>query len=208
MKSVVIESSTIEEAVKIALSDLEAEINEVEMEIIQEPNKGILGIIGNKDAKVKVTVVNGPEQKAEDFIKNILKKMNINCEYEIKYLNKVLNVKITKIDENEKGIVIGKRGKNLDALQFLMNLIVNKGRENYIRTLFDVEDYRQKREETLKRLAKKMAEKCRYYNNKVKLEPMNPYERRIIHSFLQGEEDIITYSEGEDPYRRIVIDKK
>jgi len=86
--------------------------------------------------------------------------------------------------------------------------MVNKGRQNYVRVIFNVEDYRAKREETLKRLAVKMAEKCRYYKHKVRLEPMNPYERRIIHSTLQNEKDIITYSEGEEPYRKVVIDLK
>ena len=208
MKSLVIECATVDEAVKTALKDLGAEINEVEIEILREPNRGLLGLIGSKDAKVKVTVNNGPEQKADTFMKNILKKMKIQCKYEIEYKNNNLNVNITEIDKNDKGIIIGKRGKNLDAIQFIMNLIVNRGRENYIRTVLDVEDYRQRREETLKRLANKMAEKCRYYNNKVKLEPMNPYERRIIHSTLQTKDDIITYSEGEEPFRRVIIDKK
>ncbi len=208
MKSIVRESVTIDDAVKEALEDLGAEINEVEIEIIRKPNKGILGLIGNKEAKVKVTVKDGPEEKAEIFMRNVLEKMKIQCEYDIEYKNNVLKVNINKIDDSEKGIVIGKRGKNLDAFQFIMNLIVNKGREHYIRTVLDVEDYRQRREETLKRLANKMADKCKYYNNKVKLEPMNPYERRIIHSALQNDEEIITYSEGEEPFRRVIIDKK
>lgn len=208
MKSIVRESDTIDDAVKVALDDLGAEINEVEIEILRKPSRGLLGLIGNKDAKVKVTVKDGPKEKADIFMKNVLEKMKIECEYEIEYINNLLKVNINKIDDSEKGIIIGKRGKNLDAFQFIMNLIVNKGRENYVRTVLDVEDYRQRREETLKRLANKMAEKCKYYNNKVKLEPMNPYERRIIHSSLQNDDEIITYSEGEEPFRRVIIDKK
>lgn len=208
MKSVIIESATVEDAVKTGLKDLMVEINEVEIEIIREPNRGLLGLIGSKEAKVKITVTNGPEEKAEDFLKNLLRKMQIDCKYNIEKNNDNLTIDIIEIDDKDKGIIIGKRGKTLDAIQFLINLTVNKGRENYIRTLIDVENYRQKRNETLKRLAKKMADKCRYYNNKVKLEPMNPYERRVIHSSLQDEKDIITYSEGEDPFRRVIIDKK
>ncbi|HAE41461.1 MAG TPA: protein jag, partial [Clostridiales bacterium] len=117
-------------------------------------------------------------------------------------------VQVTKINNKDKGIIIGKRGKNLDAMQYILSLVINKDRQTYIRTIIDVEDYRTKREETLVRLAHKMAEKSRYYNKKVRLEPMNPYERRIIHSALQGEKDIITYSEGEEPYRKVIIETK
>ena len=208
MRSITVEKNTVDEAVKAALLELEAEKNEVEIEVLKEPTKGLLSFLGSKVAKVKVTVVNGPEEKTRNFFDILLKKMNIEADFEIKYSANVLKVDIIKIDEDDKGIIIGKRGKNLDEIQFLLNLIINKGRENYTRVVFNVEDYREKREETLKRLAKKMAEKCRYYNHKVKLEPMNPYERRIIHSTLQEETDIITYSEGDEPYRKVVIDRK
>jgi len=208
MRSIIIEKSTVDEAIEAALKELEAEKNEVEVEIIKEPTKGLLSFLGSKVAKVKVSVINGPEEKTRRFFDILLKKMNIEADLEIKYAANILKVDIIKINEDDKGIIIGKRGKNLDEIQFLLNLIINKGRENYIRVTFNVEDYREKREETLKRLAKKMAEKCKYYNHKVKLEPMNPYERRIIHSTLQEEKDIITYSEGDEPYRKVVIDKR
>jgi spoIIIJ-associated protein len=208
MKSIIVEKNSVDEAVTAALEELQAEKSEVEIEVIKEPTKGLLSFLGSKVAKVKVSVVNGPEEKTRKFFDVLLAKMNIVAELEIKYAANLLKVDIVKIDEDDKGIIIGKRGKNLDEIQFLLNLIINKGRENYIRVVFNVEDYREKREETLRRLAKKMAEKCRYYNHKVKLEPMNPYERRIIHSTLQEEKDIITYSEGDEPYRKVVIDRK
>lgn len=207
MKNVTIEKSTVEEAIAAALEELNAENSEVDIEIIKEPSKGFFGL-GGKDAKVKVTVINGPEERAIKFLDILLDKMIIRADYEVNYSDNVLNVDIVKIGEDDKGIVIGKRGKNLDEIQFLLNLIVNKGRENYVRVVFNVEDYRAKREETLKKLALKMADKCRYYKRKVKLEPMNPYERRIIHSTLQDVKGIITYSEGEEPYRKVVIDQK
>ena len=207
MKNVTIEKPTVEEAIAAALEELNAEDSEVEIEIINEPSKGFFGL-GSKDAKVKVTLTNGPEERASRFMDLLLEKMSIDADYEVCYSDNILNVDIVKIGEDDKGIVIGKRGKNLDEIQFLLNLTVNKGRENYVRVIFNVEDYRAKREETLKRLALKMADKCRYYNRKVKLEPMNPYERRIIHSTLQDVKGIITYSEGEEPYRKVVIDQK
>jgi len=208
MRSITVEKATVDEAVNSALAELEAEKNEVEVEVLKEPSKGLLSFLGSKIARVKVTLINGPEEKTRNFFDILLKKMNIDAEFEIKYSANMLKVDIVKIDEDDKGIIIGKRGKNLDEIQFLLNLMINKGRENYVRVVFNVEDYREKREETLKRLARKMAEKCRYYSHKVKLEPMNPYERRIIHSTLQEEADIITYSEGDEPYRKVVIDRK
>lgn len=207
MKNVTIERSTVEEAIAAALEELKAENDEVEIEVIKEPSKGFFGL-GSKDAKVKVTITNGPEERANKFFHILLKKMNIEADYRVNYSDNILKVDITKIGEDDKGIIIGKRGKNLDEIQFLLNLMVNKGRQNYVRVIFNVEDYRAKREDTLKRLAVKMADKCRYYKHKVRLEPMNPYERRIIHSTLQDEKDIITYSEGEEPYRKVVIDLK
>ncbi|WP_312814750.1 RNA-binding cell elongation regulator Jag/EloR [Sedimentibacter sp.] len=208
MKNVTIERATVEEAVIAALNELEAEKDEVVVEVINEPSKGLFGLIGSKNAKVKVTVTNGPEERTKKFIDVLLKKMDIEAVYKVSLSDNVLRADITKISEDDKGIIIGKRGKNLDEIQFLLNLIVNKGRQNYVRVIFNVEDYRSKREETLNKLAFKMADKCRYYKHKVRLEPMNPYERRIIHSSLQDEKDIITYSEGDEPYRKVVIDLK
>jgi spoIIIJ-associated protein len=191
----------------MALEELKADINEVDIDILQNPSSGFLGIMA-KDAKVKVSIVNGPKEKASNFLDLLLKKMNITCNYEIDFDNDTLDIVVNNIEGKDKGILIGKRGNNLDSLQYILSLIVNKGRNNYVRTIVDIDGYRDKREKTLERLALKKADKCRYYKKKIKLEPMNPYERRIIHSALQSEKDIITYSEGEDPYRRVVIDLK
>lgn len=207
MKYLIKESVSVESAVSEGLAELNVDINEVKIEIIQEPSRSFLGIISKK-AKVKLTVVDGPNEKAKDFLDNLLKKMNIECEYDIKFENETLSVKVTKIDDKDKGIIIGKRGKTLDSLQYILSLIINKGRQTYVRTVVDVEDYRSKREETLTNLAYKMADKSKLYKKKVKLEPMNPYERRIIHSALQSDDKVITYSEGEEPYRKVIIDIK
>ncbi len=208
MKSVIIEKPTVDECIIAALEELHAEKGEISTEIIKEPTKGFLGFGGNKTAKVKVTMTNGPEEKAREFIDKITAKMEIEIEYTVEYNGDILNLQINKVDENDKGILIGKRGNTLDEMQFLLSLSINKKREKYIKTIINVEDYRQKREETLVKLAKKTAEKCRYYRKKIRLEPMNPYERRIIHSTLQEEKDIITYSEGDEPFRKVVVDRK
>jgi len=207
MNYIIKESETVEKAVSIALDELKADINEVEIDILQNPTTGFLGLM-SKDAKVKVSIINGPKEKASKFLDLLLEKMKIDCDYEIDFDNDTLDIVVNNIEGKEKGILIGKRGKNLDSLQYILSLIVNKGRNNYVRTIVDIDGYRDKREKTLERLALKKADKCRYYKKKIKLEPMNPYERRIIHSALQSEDDIITYSEGEDPFRRVVIDLK
>lgn len=209
MKNIIVEKPTVDEAVKSGLEQLEAEINEVQIDILKEPSKGLFSsLLGNKLAKVKITMVNGPEEKAREFIDKILNKMNIKAEYTVSFENSVLKLDITEVNEDDKGIIIGKRGNTLDELQFLLSLIVNKKRETYVKTALNIQDYREKREETLKNLARRTAERCRYYKRKIKLEPMNPYERRVIHSTLQEEKDIITYSEGNDPFRKVVIDLK
>ena len=207
MNYIIKESETVEKAVSMALEELKADINEVEIDILQNPTTGFLGLM-SKDAKVKVSIINGPKEKASKFLDLLLKKMNIDCDYKMEFDNDTLDIVVNNIDGKEKGILIGKRGKNLDSLQYILSLIVNKGRNNYVRTIVDIDGYRDKREKTLERLALKKADKSRYYKKKIKLEPMNPYERRIIHSALQSEDDIITYSEGEDPFRRVVIDLK
>ena len=207
MNYIIKESDTVEKAVSTALEELKADINEVDIDILQNPSNGFLGLMA-KDAKVKVSIVNGPKEKASNFLDLLLKKMNIDCNYDIEFDNDTLDIVVNDIEGNDKGILIGKRGKNLDSLQYVLSLIINKERNNYVRTIVDIDGYRDKREKTLERLALKKADKCKYYKKKIKLEPMNPYERRIIHSALQSEKDIITYSEGEDPYRRVVIDLK
>lgn len=208
MKSVVKEASTVDEAIEQALIDLNAEKEDVEIEIIDEPSKGFLGFIGAKDAKVKVTVTYDPKEIAEVFLSKILGSMDIKAVNIIKRKDDKLFIDITEICPTDKGIVIGKRGNTLDAIQYLLNLSVNKGRDSYIKVIIDIEGYRDKREQTLIRLANKMAEKAKHTSRPIKLEPMNPYERRIIHFALQKVSNVTTYSEGNEPYRRVVIQSK
>lgn len=144
--------------------------------------------------------------KAKIFLREVLDSMDIMAEIRIKEENDIINIKLTG---PKMGLIIGYRGETLDALQYLVSLVVNKGHDMpYKKIVLDTENYREKREQTLKRLALKTASKVKKMGRPFKLEPMNPYERRIIHSALQNETGIITYSEGEEPYRRIVIDIK
>lgn len=205
MKFVIKSAKTVEEALRAALQELEVKEEEVEVEIIDEASKGLFGLIGAKEAKIKVIVKNDPVEAADKFISNLLKSMGIEASKDIRKEESTLYVDIKDINPTDMGILIGKRGNTLDSVQYLLSLAINKGRENYLKVVLDTEGYRKKREETLIRLANKMAEKAKYSRRPVKLEPMNPYERRVIHSSLQGFTGISTYSEGDEPYRRVVI---
>ena len=208
MRSVVKISKTVDEAVNIALEELGVNKEDVHVEVLEEPSKGLFGLLGTRDATVKVTVTNDPIEKAENFLNQLLGFMKIEGKADVEKKDDCLFVEIVDISSSDMGIVIGKRGNTLDAIQYLLSLVVNKNTENYTKVILDVKGYRDRRETTLIRLANRMADKAKYSNKPVKLEPMNPYERRIIHSALQNVEGVTTYSEGEEPYRRVVIQAK
>lgn len=205
MKHVIKSAKTIEEALKSALVELEAKENEVEVEVLEEPSKGLFGLIGTKEAKVKVTLIYNPIENADKFLMNVFNHMGIEAKNEIKIQDNILSVDVQDISPSDMGILIGKRGNTLDSIQYLLSLAINKKQEDYLKVVIDSEGYREKREQTLIRLANKMAEKAKYSKRAVKLEPMNPYERRIIHSTLHDLQGVNTYSEGDEPYRRVVI---
>ena len=152
----------------------------------------------------KVTVSRNHKEEAVQFLKGVFEKMDIEAELDASLADNILKVDISG---PKMGLVIGYRGETLDSLQYLTSLVVNKNREDeYIRVILDTEGYRRKREETLERLAEKTAYKVKKYRRSMKLEPMNPYERRIIHSKLQQIDGITTRSVGEEPFRRVVIE--
>lgn len=197
---------TVDEALKNALRELNITEDKIEYEVIDEGSKGFLGLVGTKPAKVFVTVKRDYIDEANQFLRDVLTAMNVKAEIRIKEENNVINVNLTGPN---MGVIIGYRGETLDSLQYLVSLIVNKGHETeYKRVVLDTENYRAKREETLKRLADKTAYKVRKTGRCYKLEPMNPYERRIIHSALQNDQYVDTYSEGDEPHRRVVIELK
>lgn len=204
-RSITKEAKTVDEALRLALEELGIDRDRAEVEVINEGNKGLLGFIGNRNAVVRVTEIEqsySVEETIEAFLKPIFDKMGISATMEIEYLEEQMNIRLS--GENI-GIVIGRRGETLDALQYLLSLIINKNAESYTRVVLDVSDYRAKREETLQRLAKRVAEKVVKTRRNVTLEPMNPYERRIIHSTLQNHKFIDTQSVGEEPNRKVVI---
>ncbi len=143
---------------------------------------------------------------AENFLESVFATMNIKVEFNSEFVeNKQL---IINMSGDEMGVVIGKRGQTLDSLQTLTSLVVNKGDHSYVNVTLDTESYRERRKETLERLAFNLAKKCKHNRRNVVLEPMNPYERRIIHSTLQNDRYVTTYSEGVEPHRYVVITMK
>jgi spoIIIJ-associated protein len=196
---------TIQDAIDNGLKELKADRDNVDINVVDVPSKGIFGLIGSKLAKVEISIKDNTEETAKDFLYNILKSMNVTASIHTELADNVLNV---EVEGPDMGILIGRRGETLDAIQYLISLIVNKDKEQYIRVLLDTENYRAKREKTLQRLADRLAKKVVKTNKKVLLEPMNPYERRIIHSFLQNHPKVVTQSEGEEPYRKVVISLK
>lgn len=205
MKVFEFEGKSVDEALKNALNELKLTKDEIEYEILDEGHKGFLNL-GNRPAKIKVKVKKDYSGEAKKFLRSILDSMGIMAEIRIKEEDDTIKISLAGPD---MGILIGYRGETLDSLQYLVSLVVNKGNENgYKRIILDTENYRVKREETLKRLAARIAQKVKSTGRQVKLEPMNPYERRIIHSALQGDLYVETHSEGEEPYRRVVVDLK
>lgn len=195
-------AKTVEEAIALALEELEVSREEVEVEVLDEGTKGVLGLFGNKEAKVKVTVITDAKADAGNFVGDILDKMDIEATISVSETDEAIKVEISG---DNVGLLIGRRGETLDAIQYLTSLVVNKESEEYKRVIVDVENYRQKREDTLVALAYRMADKVEKYKKSVTLEPMTPYERRIIHAALQERFTIETISVGEDPNRKVVI---
>jgi spoIIIJ-associated protein len=201
-RSIVKEAKTVEEALRIALEELGIEREDAEIEVINEGNKGLLGLIGNKNATVRVTEKLSIEEIVGDFLSPIFEKMDIQADIEVTFKDGQANIRLTGEDI---GIIIGRRGETLDALQYLLSLVINRQSEDYIRVILDVADYRLKREETLRRLAKRVAEKVFKSRRNITLDAMNPYERRIIHSTLQDYQGVDTQSIGEEPNRKVVV---
>lgn len=198
-------AKTVQEAVNLALAELNASREDVDVEVLEEPSRGIFGLIGTRPARVRVKVRNNAASRLKKLLEEILAAMNLEAEIFIKEENDTLSVSMFG---RELGTLIGRRGETMDALQYLLNLAVNKNQEKRYKIFLDIEGYRKKREETLQKLALKLAEKARQRGRNVVLEPMSSLERRIIHTALQGISDIATYSEGEEPYRKIIIAPK
>lgn len=206
MKSIEIEGKTVEEALNKALLELNTDKNMVNVDVLEQGSKGLFNVIGVKPAKVRVSLKYDYIEEAYNFLANILKAMKIEAEISIEEVDDTLHINLSG---RNMGLLIGYRGETLDSIQYLVSLVVNKMHElPHKRVILDTENYRSKREETLKGVAIKTANRVIKTKKSFKLEPMNPYERRIIHSALQANAFVVTHSEGEEPFRRVVIELK
>lgn len=201
-----ITAKTVDEALTNAMLELGTTIENIEYEIIEKESSGFLGIFG-KPARIKARVKMTIENTSKKFLEDVFNAMGISAVVEVLYDQENATVEIN-VDGDDMGVLIGKRGQTLDSLQYLVSLVINKNSENYIKVKLDTENYRARRKETLENLAKNIAYKVKRTRKPVSLEPMNPYERRIIHSALQNDKFVETYSEGEEPYRKVVINMK
>lgn len=312
MRSTVVSAKTVEECVNKALDKLQANKNEVNIEVINEAKQGFLGLFGAKDAVVRVSLKDDVKEKGTgDFVKNILNSdsnsveteqkedtkviedkkiveevktepteadneeiveksveptkpvkpakpveaeevveteevvkseeteeeqeaesdvtidrndelfitsknflkqmiedMGIDCDIESRTEGNMIKFNIMCSEESDIGIIIGKRGETLDSLQYIVNLVTNRNADTYIRVILDCNQYRSKRERSLQKLARRLADKAIQTGRDIKLEPMNPYERRIIHTYLQNDEKVNTFSQGNEPNRRVIIKRK
>ena len=199
------------EPVKEVKAEAKAEVKkEVKKEIKKETKKAEPvkeEKVEVKEEPVKKVVPAGKEISAEDFLKDVFKAMKMEVEIKVTE-NKEENTLDIELSGEEMGVLIGKRGQTLDSLQYLVSLVVNKYSDEYIRVKIDTENYRERRKETLENLARNIAYKVKRTRKTVSLEPMNPYERRVIHSALQNDRYVTTHSEGEEPYRRVVVTLK
>lgn len=204
MKSLEIRSKSKEEAINKALVELNSKLEDLEIEVLESPTKGFLGFLGAKEGLYRFTVIEKETDIAKSFVKNILKNSNIDADLSVTQEGNLIKVDIRG---QEAASLIGRRGETLDSIQLLTGLALNKINKNSnMRVLVDIEDYRSKREESLIRYAHKVAREVAKTKITKKLDYMNPYERRIIHSALQNDKYVSTYSEGTDPYRRLLIE--
>ncbi|MCK4260491.1 MAG: protein jag [Halanaerobiales bacterium] len=196
---------TVDFAIEEALRILGVTKDKVDVTVIDEGKSGFFGFFGSRDALVEVTIKETKVDRAIQFLENVMKKMGMEVKVELVGDSEAQDqIKLNLVGEN-LGILIGHRGNTLDSLQYLASLVANKDGEKYVRIVLDAEGYRQRRKDTLFQLAQRLAEKARATRRKVVLEPMPPHERRIIHLALQEEKNIKTYSEGREPYRKVII---
>lgn len=202
MKKVVVTGKTIEEAVQSGLQQWNVSENRVKIQILEQPSKGFLGLFGAKEARVELELIPDAYEEAVLFLQEVFKTMNISITID---QQKEKDGVLFNMSGSELGILIGKRGQTLDALQYLVNIVANRYSNSHIRIILDAENFRERRKKTLQDLASRLASRVIKTKKEVILEPMNSQERKIIHYELQDHPVVKTYSRGEEPNRRVVI---
>ena len=206
MEFVEFTAKTVDDAITAACQKFLVTSDRLEYEVMEEGSSGFLGF-NSKPARIRAKVKETLEDKAKAFLDDVFNAMNMTVLVEVSFdeEEKVMDI---ELKGDDMGVLIGKRGQTLDSLQYLVSLVVNRDSDDYIRVKVDTENYRKRRKETLENLAKNIAYKVKRTKRSVSLEPMNPYERRIIHSALQNDKFVTTHSEGEEPFRHVVVTLK
>ncbi len=209
-------AKTVDDAITEACQALSVTSDKLDYEVVNEGSSGFLGLNSKpavikakvkEDEAVSLSEAKDVSAKAKIFLNDVFKAMDLKVDIKTEHdeINNTLDIELSG---DEMGVLIGKRGATLDSLQYLVSLVVNKGENEYIRVKVDTENYRARRKDTLENLAKNISYKVKRTRRPVSLEPMNPYERRIIHSALQNDKYVTTHSEGEEPYRKVVVTLK
>ena len=207
MEYIEVSAKTVEDALTDASVQLGITSDQLEYEIVEKGSNGFLGLIGSKNATIRVKVKSSVEDEVRELLTSVFnaRKMQVEIEIDKNEDERFLDV---ELKGDDMGVLIGKRGQTLDSLQYLTSLAINKHSDVYYKVKIDTEDYRKRRRDTLENLARNIAYKVKRTKRPVSLEPMNPFERRVIHSALQNDRYVTTHSEGEEPYRHVVVTLK
>lgn len=202
MRKIVVTGKSIDEAVDSGLKQLNAAKDRVKIHVIEEPSKGLFGLIGSKEAKVELELIPDAVEEAERFLSDVFRVMDLQVAIDRQEGEQAVTL---QLNGSELGILIGRRGQTLDSLQYLVNIVANRHADSHVRIILDAENFRERRKQTLEQLALRLADRVVKTRKEVVLEPMPPNERKIIHSKLQDHPKVKTVSIGEEPNRRVSI---
>jgi len=209
MKKVITTGKTVEVATELALQELGVSRDRVTVSVLTQPSRGrLFGLFGARDAQIEVSVIPlNPMEETKKFVEDVLAAMQLT-DVGVTVVEVDTHTYTVRLSGESIGILIGRRGATLDSLQYLVNLVANKNSESFLRVTLDAEDYRQRRKDTLEKLAERLANKAVQSRRDIMLEPMSSAERKIIHSHLQSRSDVATFSHGDEPHRKVVITPK
>lgn len=202
MKKLQVSGKSVEEAVRIGLSQLGVGEERVKVAVLEQPSKGLFGLIGAKEARVELELLPDGIEEAIVFLQEVAAAMGLNVTTEREDEAEAVRI---NVQGSDLGLLIGRRGQTLDSLQYLVNIVANRHSDRHLRIVLDAEQFRERRRKTLEALADRMAMRVLKTKKEVVLEPMTSQERKIIHTRLQGRSDVNTFSQGNEPNRRIVI---
>ncbi|HHV78677.1 MAG TPA: protein jag [Firmicutes bacterium] len=205
MRAVEKRGRSVEEAVSAALAELGLTRDEVDIEVVEEPSKGLFGFLGGREAVVRVRERESRISRCKRFVEDIFRAIGVDADVQVRESEEYLYI---EVKGESAGALIGHRGRALDALQYLINLSVGRDDQDKRKVVLDIEEYRKRREETLRRVASRAGERVKRTRRPVALEPMSAAERRVVHMALQGDPEVSTHSEGDEPYRHVVISLK